>query len=85
MNEWSSRSNCGIAECFPEKSTWRWNEQVCQGVKCKVKGFEQSKGLDTGYIGAYIGTTRRLSVVCGECVVSNDKEAKCSVWRVCSE
>ena len=29
------RSNCSVAECFPEK--WRrWNEQVCQGVKCKV-------------------------------------------------
>ena len=28
--------NCSMAECFPEKSKCRWNEQVCQGVKCKV-------------------------------------------------
>ena len=25
-----------MAECFPEKSRWCWNEQVCQGVKCKT-------------------------------------------------
>ena len=30
LNELSSRSNCSVAECFPE------NEQVCQGVKCKA-------------------------------------------------
>ena len=33
-----------MAECFPEKLRWCWNEQVCQGVKCKT--FEQSQGLD---------------------------------------
>ena len=36
MNEYSSRSNCSMVECFPEKLKWPWNEQVCQGVKCKV-------------------------------------------------
>ena len=29
-------SNCSVAECFPEKSSWRRNEQVCQGLKCKA-------------------------------------------------
>ena len=24
-----------MAECFLEKSRWRWNEQVCLGVKCE--------------------------------------------------
>ena len=43
MNELSSRSNCSVSECFPEKFKWPWNEQVCQGVKCKR--FEQSQGL----------------------------------------
>ena len=36
LNKQSSRSNCSMAECFPEKSKWHWNEQVCQGVNCKV-------------------------------------------------
>ena len=35
-NEYSSRCNCRAAECFPEKSKWRWNEQVCHRVKCKA-------------------------------------------------
>ena len=26
-------SNCSLAECFPEKSRWLWNEHVCQEVK----------------------------------------------------
>ena len=33
------QSSCVIAawlECFPEKSSWCRNEQVCEGVKCKV-------------------------------------------------
>ena len=25
-----------VAEFFPEKPSWCWNEQACQGVKCKV-------------------------------------------------
>ena len=32
-----------MAEFFPEKSRWYWNEQVCEGVK----RFEQLEGLDT--------------------------------------
>ena len=32
-------------ECFPEKSSWCRNEQVCQGWH--VKHFERSSGLDT--------------------------------------
>ena len=28
--------NYNAAECFPEMSSWCQNEQVCQGVKCKV-------------------------------------------------
>ena len=35
VNEYSFR-NCSVAECFPEKLRWPWNEQVCQGVKCKA-------------------------------------------------
>ena len=30
---------CNVAECFPEKSSWCRNEQVCQ--------FERSNGLET--------------------------------------
>ena len=33
VNELPSRSNCGLAECFPQKTRWRWNEHICQGVK----------------------------------------------------
>ena len=36
VNEQSSRSNCCVAECFPQKSSRRWNEQFCQGMKCKA-------------------------------------------------
>ena len=25
-----------VAEWLEQKLRWRWNEQVCQGVKCKV-------------------------------------------------
>ena len=32
----SSCSNFSMAECFPEKSSWWWNEQVCQAVKRKA-------------------------------------------------
>ena len=42
MNEQSSRSYCSEAECFPEKSRWRWNEQVCQKVKCKTATCERT-------------------------------------------
>ena len=35
-------SNCSVAECFPEKSRWRWNEQVCQAGR--VKQFEPRTG-----------------------------------------
>ena len=40
------RSNCSVAECVPEKSSWCRNEQVCQGVKCKALCAVQW----TGYI-----------------------------------
>ena len=33
-----------MAECFPEKSRWHWNEQVCQRVKWKL--LWQSQRLD---------------------------------------
>ena len=36
LNEKSLHSNCRVAECFPEKSRWFRNEQVCQGVKYKL-------------------------------------------------
>ena len=36
MNEQFLCCNCGVAECFPEKSSWYSNEQVCQEVKCKA-------------------------------------------------
>ena len=32
----STVSNCSVSECSAEKSQLRWNEQVCQGVKCNV-------------------------------------------------
>ena len=35
-----------MAECFPEKSSWCWNEHACQGTK-SVKGVELSNGLAT--------------------------------------
>lgn len=37
-----SRSNCSVIQSFPEKLSWRWNEQVYQGVK----RFERSYALD---------------------------------------
>ena len=33
MNEWSSCTNDSMAVCFPEKSSWLWNEQE---VKCRA-------------------------------------------------
>ena len=36
VNEEPSRSNSSVAEYFPKKLRWPWNEQVCQGVKCKA-------------------------------------------------
>ena len=50
---------CVIAawlECFPEKSTWCRNEQVCgggEGAK-SVNHFEQSNGLDTALYKNYL-------------------------------
>ena len=32
VNETSSRNDCSVAECFPEKSRWCWNERYCQWV-----------------------------------------------------
>ena len=45
MNEWSSRIKCSVAECFPEKTSWCWNKQVCQ--ECSAKHFERSQEQDT--------------------------------------
>ena len=36
VSELSSSNNFSVAECFPEKLKWPWDEQVCQGVKCKA-------------------------------------------------
>ena len=36
VNEQSLHSNCSVAVCFPEKSSWRWNGNVCQEVMCKA-------------------------------------------------
>ena len=36
LSEYSSRAIAAWLECFPEKSSWCRNEQVCQGVKCKA-------------------------------------------------
>ena len=44
MNAFSSRSNHSVAECFPEKSGWCQNQQVCQTVKCNA--LDQYNGLD---------------------------------------
>ena len=27
-------TNCSVAECFPEMSSWHWIELVCQGMNC---------------------------------------------------
>ena len=37
MNKYYLHSNCGVAECFEEKSSWCWNEQVCHGVCACVR------------------------------------------------
>ena len=53
----SSRSNCSVADCFPKKSSWRRNEQVCHGVNYKVGGgayLERSDRLDTALYKAHI-------------------------------
>ena len=34
-----------MAECFPDKSFWHWNER--QDLPGSVKCFEQSEGLGT--------------------------------------
>ena len=44
MSEYSSRSNCSVAVCFPEKSSWCWNELVCQRVKCKNNRVREETG-----------------------------------------
>ena len=36
VNEQSSRVIAAWLECFPEKSSWCRNEQVCHGSKCKA-------------------------------------------------
>ena len=48
VNKKSSCKNCSMAECFQEKSRWRWNEQVCQGVKRtkQSQGFALSSPKD---------------------------------------
>ena len=43
VSEQSSRVIAAWLECFPEKSSWCRNQQVCQEVKC----LEPSSGLDT--------------------------------------
>ena len=43
MNDQFSRSNCSVAECFSDKSRWRWNKQVSREG---AKRFEQSDGFD---------------------------------------
>ena len=44
MSEYSSRSNCSVAVCFPEKSSWCWNELVCQRVNCKNNRVREETG-----------------------------------------
>ena len=39
MHRYSVRSICSVAEIFLDKSSWSWNEQVCQGVMCKGTGL----------------------------------------------
>ena len=34
---YKSRSNCSVAECFPQKSNWCWEIHVYQGMKCKAQ------------------------------------------------
>ena len=46
MSEYSSRVIAAWLEYFPEKLSWRRNEQVCQGRK-SVKRFERTDELDT--------------------------------------
>ena len=45
MSEKLLSTNCSMAKCFPEKSSWCLNEHICQGMKCKALWL--SKGLDT--------------------------------------
>ncbi len=46
MNSRCKRLIAARLECFQEKPSRCWNEQVCQGRK-SVKHFEWSNGLDT--------------------------------------
>ena len=39
MYKQSLHSNCSEAECFPEKSSWCWNEQVCQWYTALYKNI----------------------------------------------
>ena len=45
MSAWYSRSDCNMAECFPERWSWCRNEHVC--LENRVNHFERSNGLDT--------------------------------------
>ncbi|KAI0207695.1 hypothetical protein LSAT2_007676 [Lamellibrachia satsuma] len=54
VNELSSRNNCSAAEFFPEKSTWRWNEQVCRSEVSSILNGH------TGWSGAIPDVVRSL-------------------------
>ena len=45
MSEQYSCNNCSVAEGFSEKSSWCKNEQVYQGVKCKVSDFPEKSAM----------------------------------------
>ena len=50
VDEYSSCEIAAWIECFPEKSSWCRDEQVCH-VKLSVKRFERSNGRTTALMG----------------------------------
>ena len=61
VNEWSSRNNCSVAECFPGKPSWCRNEQVCRGVTCKALWAVQWNGYCVIWKHTFIFTLFYLS------------------------
>ena len=71
VSEWSLRVIAAWLECFPEKSDWCRNEQVCQGRK-SVKRFDRSNGLDTAlYKNKPFSFMMMINYSCGSIVTCN--------------
>ena len=60
VNEYSLLSNCSLADCFPQKSRWRWNER--SAPRGETKRFEQYKDWIPRCIRTYLYCIRSIYV-----------------------